>query len=66
MFPGYMPVEQGMYWFPKDVKPRADMMAEQLPGTSSIMRYARIEAHHCVDCSIVAFKYGRQLPEEEE
>ena len=66
MLPGYMPVDQGLYWFKKGVAPKVDVTAEYLPGTSTILRYARIEAHHCLDCSLVTFRYGRPLREDED
>ncbi len=65
MSEGYIPtVADGIFWFPRDQTPRVNPMAQSLPNTSAWMRYARLHAWRCESCSLVLFKYGRQMEEE--
>ena len=57
---GVLPVSSGLNWQPWS--PTATMsMAEGIPGTSSVHRANRLEAHRCRKCEIVLFRYGRKF-----
>ncbi len=62
---GYIPTGGGIFWFGHQSGSDLFPMARALPGTSTWLRRAKLEAYHCTRCNLVTFRYGRQVDETE-
>jgi hypothetical protein len=54
---GILPVAHGLHWVPaKDGS--EGKMAEDVPGTHSVMRANRLQAWRCKKCELILLRYG--------
>ncbi|MEX0777647.1 MAG: PF20097 family protein [Phycisphaeraceae bacterium] len=58
---GFIPTGGGMFWFRKDQPLGSVEFATDVPGTFTWMRRAKLEAYRCPRCSLITFRYGKQV-----
>jgi hypothetical protein len=62
MTEGYIPAPAGIPWRDRDDPIGMPTITSGLPGTSSLLKRAKLHAYRCPACSIVTFKYAQATP----